>query len=40
MTYKELERQAYIAGNTTLAKLYAKLDDIEHDLLSREYGGT
>ena len=27
-TYKELEREAYITGNTELAKLYAELDDI------------
>jgi hypothetical protein len=28
-TYKELEREAYMAGNTELAKLYAELDDID-----------
>jgi hypothetical protein len=39
-TYKELEREAYITGNTELAKLYALLDDAEQELLSREYGGT
>ena len=39
-TYAELEREAYMAGNTTLAKLYALLDDAEQELLSREYGGT
>ena len=39
-TYAELEREAYIAGNTELAKLYAELDDAEQELLSREYGGT
>ncbi len=46
-TYAELEREAYMAGNTMLAKLYAELDDIQHELdvydqhvLSREYGGT
>lgn len=39
-TYKELEREAYIAGNTELAKLYALLDNAEQGLLSREYGGT
>lgn len=46
-TYKELEREAYIKGNTELAKLYAELDDVEQELdtydeliLSREYGGT
>lgn len=26
-TYKELEREAYITGNTELAKAYAKLID-------------
>ena len=31
-TYKELEREAYITGNTELAKLYAELDDVEHEL--------
>ena len=31
-TYKELEREAYITGNTELAKLYAELEDAEHDL--------
>lgn len=46
-TYAELEREAYIAGNTTLAKLYALLDDAEkryrdydENLFRREYGGT
>jgi hypothetical protein len=46
-TYKELEREAYMAGNTELSNLYAELDDIQHELdvydqhmLSREYGGT
>ena len=46
-TYAELEREAYMAGNTILAKLYAELEDVEHELdlydehvLSREYGGT
>jgi hypothetical protein len=46
-TYAELEREAYMAGNTMLAKLYAELDDIQRELdvydqhvLSREYGGT
>lgn len=37
-TYKELEREAYIAGNVKLAKLYATLADIER--LSRMHGGT
>jgi hypothetical protein len=31
-TYKELEREAYMAGNTALAKLYAELEDVEHNL--------
>lgn len=31
-TYKELEREAYITGNTELAKLYAELEDVEHNL--------
>ena len=39
-TYAELEREAYMAGNVELAKLYAKLADIEHELISRVYGGT
>jgi hypothetical protein len=39
-TYAELEREAYMAGNTELAKLYALLDDAERELLSRKYGGT
>ena len=46
-TYAELEREAYMAGNTILAKLYADIEDFERqlydaeqDLLSREYGGT
>jgi len=30
-TYKELEREAYMAGNTELAKLYADADDVEHN---------
>jgi hypothetical protein len=28
-TYKELEREAYINGDVELAKLYAKLDDLQ-----------
>lgn len=28
-TYTELEREAYIAGNVELAKLYADLDDFD-----------
>ena len=39
-TYAELERDAYMAGNTELAKLCALLDDAEQELLSREYGAT
>ena len=39
-TYAELEREAYMAGDVELAKLYAKLADIEHELISRVYGGT
>jgi len=31
-TYEELEREAYMAGNTILAKLYADLEDVEHNL--------
>lgn len=34
-TYKELEREAYIAGNTELAKLYAELIDNKYYLDSR-----
>ena len=30
-TYAELEREAYMAGNTTLAKVYADADDVEHN---------
>jgi hypothetical protein len=30
-TYAELEREAYMAGNTELAKLYALLDDAEQE---------
>lgn len=34
-TYEELEREAYITGNTMLAKIYADADDNEtnEDLL-------
>jgi hypothetical protein len=46
-TYAELEREAYMAGNTTLAKLYADIEDVERELEEydeewsmREYGGT
>ena len=35
-TYAELEREAYIAGNTELAKLYAELDDVDHALTAYE----
>jgi len=31
-TYKELEREAHITGNTELAKLYAELDDVRHSV--------
>lgn len=30
-TYKELEREAYITGNTELAKLYAAADIVRRD---------
>ena len=35
-TYKELEREAYITGNTELAKAYAELVDIEYELVAYE----
>lgn len=35
-TYKELERDAYMAGDTELAKLYAELDDIERAVRAYE----
>jgi len=35
-TYKELEREAYITGNTELAKAYADLVDIKHELVAYE----
>lgn len=31
-TYKELERDAYMAGNTELAKLYAEVEDCEAEI--------
>lgn len=31
-TYAELEREAYMAGNTELAKLYAELIDAKYYL--------
>lgn len=31
-TYKELEREAYMAGNTVLAKLYAELEDLNNEI--------
>ncbi len=31
-TYKELEREAYITGNTELAKTYAMLDDVSRSV--------
>lgn len=42
-TYAELEREAYMAGDTELAKLYADIEDVERELEERdEYdcGGT
>ena len=36
-TYKELEREAYITGNTDLAKLYAKLADSMRKLAEAPY---
>lgn len=39
-TYAKLEREAYINGNTRLAKLYAELIDLESDVAyykDREY---
>lgn len=36
-TYEELEREAYIAGNTELAKLYAEINDLESEYLSYKY---
>ena len=30
-TYKELEREAYMAGNTEMAKVYADADDVEQN---------
>ena len=35
-TYAELERDAYMAGNTELAKLYAELDDIDRAVKAYE----
>lgn len=35
-TYAELERDAYMAGDTTLAKLYAELDDIDRAVKAYE----
>lgn len=35
-TYKELEREAYMSGNTALAKLYAELDDVERAVTAYE----
>lgn len=35
-TYKELEREAYMSGNTELAKLYAELDDIDRAVKAYE----
>jgi hypothetical protein len=33
-TYEELERDAYMAGDTILAKLYAELEDLDDEFLS------
>ena len=36
-TYKELEREAYITGNTALANIYADADERQNsDALERE----
>ena len=35
-TYAELERDAYMAGETELAKLYAELDDVDHAVKAYE----
>lgn len=35
-TYAELEREAYMAGNTELAKLYAELDDVDRAVSAYE----
>jgi hypothetical protein len=35
-TYAELEREAYMAGNTELAKLYAELDDVDRAVKAYE----
>jgi hypothetical protein len=35
-TYAELEREAYINGNTELAKLYAELDDVDRAVSAYE----
>jgi hypothetical protein len=46
-TYKELELETYMLGDTQLAKLYADIEDVERELQERdeelamrEYGGT
>lgn len=31
-TYEELEREAYITGNTELANLYAEVEDCEREI--------
>lgn len=31
-TYAELEREAYMAGNTEMAKLYAEVEDCEAEI--------
>lgn len=35
-TYAELEREAYMAGNVELAKVYAELDDIDRAVKAYE----
>lgn len=37
-TYKELERDAYMAGDTELAKLYAQLEEFEAELYEYQHG--
>lgn len=35
-TYAELEREAYMRGDTELAKLYAELDDVDRAIKAYE----
>ncbi len=35
-TYAELEREAYMSGDTELAKLYAELDDVDRAVKAYE----